>query len=463
MKLWAILPALILAGALRAQTPAAKPGSVDGVVTNSTTGEPVKKALVMLQGTTAAGAMGKTSSTATTDASGHFHFGNVQPGSYSVSWERDGFMPPGSGSGRSFPRVTVSEEQDVQDVAIKLVPMGAVSGHVLDEDGEPILRAQVAVLRYFYGSGRKQLSQVAFAQSNDLGEFEAINLQPGRYYFQAEAPPPRNIPPHTRWTRPEEAYPSTFYPNAREASQASGSDVAPGAHVSHIDFRLHKMPAYHIRGTVLGESGGQPGAGGEVMVVADSKFLENMAQSGLQTDGSFDVRGVVNGAYRLSYMRFSQGQPSPSYSSQPVRVSDGDVNAVVLTRRPELEVSGTVTVEGPQPEKLGLVVALSTVQGMGEAGSSEVGADGRIVMTNVPAEVYELQLYNVPPGKYVKSIRFGDREIKGGEIDLTAGLERVAEHPARRGWRRGGWKRSDRGWAARSPNARHSRAGGRIQ
>ncbi len=120
-------------------------------------------------------------------------------------------------------------------------------------------------------------------------------------------------------------------------------------------------------------------------------------------------------------MRFSQGQPPPSYSSQPVRVSDGDVNAVVLTRRPELEVSGTVTVEGPQPEKVGLVVALSSTQSMDQGGSSEVGADGRFVMTNVPAEVYELQLYNVPPGKYVKSIRFGDREIKGGEIDLSTG------------------------------------------
>src|SRR5271166_3077345 len=118
MKLWAILPALILAAALRAQTPAAKPGRIEGAVTNSATGEPVKKALVMLQGTTATGAMGKTSSTATSDASGHFHFGNVQPGSYSVIWERDGFMPPGSGLGRSFPRVTVSEEQDLQDVAI---------------------------------------------------------------------------------------------------------------------------------------------------------------------------------------------------------------------------------------------------------------------------------------------------------------------------------------------------------
>ena len=32
-------------------------------------------------------------------------------------------------------------------VAIKLIPLGTVSGHVLDEDGDPIPRAQIAVER----------------------------------------------------------------------------------------------------------------------------------------------------------------------------------------------------------------------------------------------------------------------------------------------------------------------------
>ena len=43
-------------------------------------------------------------------------------------------------------QVTVAEEQHVQDVALKLLPLGTVSGHVLDEDGDPIVGAQIGVL-----------------------------------------------------------------------------------------------------------------------------------------------------------------------------------------------------------------------------------------------------------------------------------------------------------------------------
>lgn len=42
------------------------------------------------------------------------------------------------------------EEQQVKDIVVKLVPLGLVSGHVLDEDGDPIPRANVTLLRYYY-------------------------------------------------------------------------------------------------------------------------------------------------------------------------------------------------------------------------------------------------------------------------------------------------------------------------
>src|SRR5580704_9949346 len=221
MRIRAIFAALAMfAVILRAQAPAPKPGTVEGVVTNSVTGEPLKKAAVRLA----------EKYTAMTDAVGHYRFDNVTPGNYLVTADKGGFQTTSG----TPPQVTVAEGQTVKDVALKLLPLATVSGHVFDQDGEPIPRAQVAVLRYFYGLARKQLNPVAFAQSNDLGEFEALNLPPGRYYFQVTPPqPPRNIPPHTRWSHPEEAYPVTFHPNAREVAQATATDVATGAHGSN--------------------------------------------------------------------------------------------------------------------------------------------------------------------------------------------------------------------------------------
>jgi hypothetical protein len=99
MKVAAILPVLaMLAAILRAQAPTAKPGSIEGTVTNSVTSDPVKKAAVTLG----------DKYTAMTDAAGHFHFDDVPPGEYFLLPEKDGFM---AARGGPLQRVTVAEEQ----------------------------------------------------------------------------------------------------------------------------------------------------------------------------------------------------------------------------------------------------------------------------------------------------------------------------------------------------------------
>jgi len=417
MKLTAILSAFtLLTGVLCAQTPAAKPGSIDGVVTNSVTAEPLKKVQIALR-------TRDSQTTAITDATGHFHFDNVNPDSYRISAERPGFMEPGAPLGGPY-SITVGDEQHVRDLALKLMPLGAISGHVLDDDGDPIVRAGVNVLRYVYGPGRKQLKSVAYVESNDLGEFEALFLVPGRYYIEATSAPPPNVPPLTRWAHSEQAYPLTFYPNASEATQATRVSLAPGAHLGNIDFRLHKLPAYHIRGTVGADSGSRSPV---LVTVPDSDLGPNLAESAVRRDGTFDLRGIVNGAYQLSYTHFLPGNML-SFSDQSVRVSDADVNGVVLTPRKPVEVSGSITVEGPQPDKLEVQIVLSSLQGPDGNVNSPVGPDGKFTLSAL-AKSYLLQVANVPAGKYVKSIHFGDREIKnalnivlgadGGEIDGT--------------------------------------------
>lgn len=412
MKFTAILPALsIAAGIVCAQPPGSKPGSIEGIVTNSVTNEPVKKAVVTLEGGTSA----YTSRTTMTDAVGHFQFDAVNPGIYRLVADRDGFL--GSKERREPPQpVTVAEEQQVHDVALKLVPVATVSGHVVDEDGDPIAQAQVLVLRYFYGQGPRRLVAFMFTQTNDLGEFEASNLSPGRFYLQVSVSSQQNIPPRTRWTHPEEAYPRTFYPNESDAGQAAAINVAAGGHVTNIDFRLHKVPAYHIRGTA-GDATAAKGVSGRVEIEADSV---NIAGAGLESDGTFDVRGLVNGSYTLMYIHFDGGKRP---DVQTVRVSDADVNGVVLDRKAAVNLSGAVAVEGSQPARLEVNVSLSPLTpGAGQGGgNSPVGADGKFVIGNLAPDFYQVQVFNAPPGKYVKSIRFGEREVNSGEIDLSAG------------------------------------------
>jgi hypothetical protein len=100
-------------------------------------------------------------------------------------------------------------------------------------------------------------------------------------------------------------------------------------------------------------------------------------------------------------------------------VSDADVNGVVLDQKPFLDVSGTVTVEGPQPDKLELHIAFLSAQSWSVRPNGDAAAGGDFVIRGVPPQPYQLQISNVPPGKYVRSIRIGDQENNSGEIDLS--------------------------------------------
>jgi hypothetical protein len=142
----------------------------------------------------------------------------------------------------------------------------------------------------------------------------------------------------------------------------------------------------------------------------------NIGKLALQPDGSFDLQGLVNGSYKISYVVFGSQGWSSEY--QTVRVSDADVNEVALVRKPSVEVSGSITVEGSQPEKLDMFISLASPE-EGQVGSILVGDDKKFAMTVDPPGLYDLLLARVPSGKYVKSIRLGDREVKNGEIDLT--------------------------------------------
>ena len=197
-------------------------------------------------------------------------------------------------------------------------------------------------------------------------------------------------------------------------------NVAAGAHLNNFDFRLHKMPAYHIRGRVNDKAAGQPGSEARVDVTKPGSFLGmSLADSAIQSDGSFDVRGLVSDSY-ISYIRtFASGKIFNT--TQKVRVTDADVESVVLTPKPPVTVSGTVTAEGSQPKILNMRVTLSPVDGAEPGGQGVTGANGNFAIAEVTPEAFYFQITNATPGKYVKSIRFGDRDANNGLIDLTAG------------------------------------------
>jgi hypothetical protein len=430
MRITAPFWILLLAGSILAQQspsnrsqakpadiqPSSKPGTLEGVVTNSVNGEPVKKATVTLRN------IGQQFGyQAVTDAAGAFHFERVDPGTYDVSATLDGFInqQPGYRSSYRQKPIALAEEQNVKDVAIKLMPLATVQGHVLDADGDPIANAMVRGLHYVYQRGKKQLQPWGYAQANDLGEFEMMNLQPGRYYFQASAQVPLFFPPRTRYRHPQEAYPVTYYPNGSDPSQASATEVSYGAHVTNIDFRLRKAPAFHIRGKIVD---GETGQISRTMIVRlepqglFSAVMLPMARP--EQDGSFDIGQVVSGSYYVTSQRTS-GDATAS-ARQPVTVVNQDLNGVMLSHVPNLEISGKLNVEGPAPDHFGAQIVIRPATLYGVSFQAAADPDGNFTLHNVIPASYLLDVMGRGSGIYIKSIRFGDHAIDDGQLDLTS-------------------------------------------
>jgi hypothetical protein len=302
-----------------------------------------------------------------------------------------------------------------------------VSGRVVDEDGDPMARATVTALHYSYNQGRKQLIQGGFASTNDLGEFQMIDVVPGRYFFEATAPSRmRNLPGHD--AGPEQAYAPTYYPNALDLSQATATEVKPGAELGNLEFHLKQRLAYHVRGTIVDGLGNQsvrntnlrlerPGAG----------FIRSSPNPvRIQEDGTFDIRNVLPGSYIVTAQK-PQG-PNATYARQPINVANQDIEDLVLTLTPGFDINGVVTIEGSAPDRQfakppdqwgAFQIFLESLGNMGFGARAINNGDGTFVIHGVLPDRYRVNVAAMLAGKYVKSVQFNEQDVSDGGIDLT--------------------------------------------
>jgi hypothetical protein len=386
-------------------------GSVEGKVVNSVTGESIKKAFVTINSRT-----NQYVYFTTTDQSGKFHIDNVQPEKYAASADAEGYA--NSRAVSDIKLFTVGAGP-LTGVEVPIAPLSVITGKVVDEDGEPLDGVSVMALRNSYNFGSKTLQQVSAAQTDDRGIYRMFDVQPGRYYLSAQAQRQfRMIAPQnaerTHSTIPEEAYGVAIYPGVAEISQATAHELKPGADWTGADFKLHKRPAYHIRG----RANGLLAAGGRGNVQAEPCNPDPMPWAGgLQNivgrqDGSFDLAGAVPGTYCLVVREPGRGGVA---MTQPVTVTNADVNDVTLNPPASFSVKGMVTIDGTPPANMPtLSIGLRTSDGNQERNAQVTAGTA-------------FQIDYVFPGKhtivvpsvgtiYIKSMFYGSQDVSSGVI-----------------------------------------------
>ena len=340
--------------------------SITGRVLTADTGRPVKRAQVTASGS------GRGVRGAVTDDQGVYSLTALAAGSYTITASKNGFVDAVYGQRRPLQPGTpiqLLDNQQAANVDLRLIRGGVITGRVLDEDGEPLMRALVSIQRYQYLQGTRQLTPAGADQTDDRGVYRVFGLPAGDYYVSVSVSGlgqaiGRGLQQLAMGGGPFGAggrggrggfsaidveasgYAPTYYPGVVSASEAGRIAVGPGQEVAGIDFQIQLVPF----ATVAGAVGGADNNAGVTVTLAPQDAnargpLGGTVMNGrtLQ-DGSFSIPNVPPGRY-VAIARAGGRQNDQRIGVQPVVVNGQNIGGLAITLQPEITLSGNITVE----------------------------------------------------------------------------------------------------------------------
>jgi len=408
----------------------AKKATIEGVAVNEATKEPLRRVEISLYSSGKNGVMmgsGNSAFSAVTDAAGKFRIENIEAGDYFLDYRKTGFVSSRRAFGFSTRVLKLSAGESLTDLRYALLPQAIVTGRVVDDEGEPVQGASVLLVRPRYQRGSMRMAPGGQAQTNDRGEYRIINVQPGKYYVQANvqrmmmgggAPPA----PSSTAGEPRTAFVSTYYPSAPEIAQATRIEPRAGLELSGQDITLRKEKVVKVSGTVL-DADGSPAKQTFIMLMEEEGFMAfSNTSSVVDEKGNFMLNNVRPGQYTVMANRMD-GQSRQS-TQTTVTVGDADLSKVALQMLPPLEAKGAIVLEGSEKKdfdfssfSIYLNPAGSSIFG---GATAQVKQDGTIAISQLSPGRYTINVNSSGGDSYVQSIQVGSEEVLGKEVDAAA-------------------------------------------
>jgi protocatechuate 3,4-dioxygenase beta subunit len=384
-------------------------------------GQPLPRARVTLDSAATPG----RPRTAITDDAGAYLFDMLSAGEYRVRAAKTGYMVVEYGQRRADERggtIRLDAGETRERVDITLPRYGAISGVIVDENGDPVEAVGVSVLEVHVVGGRRQLTPVAGVGSrrtNELGRYRVYGLQPGAYVVSAELGP--------LGTDDVAGYAPTYFPGTPNPVDAQMVSVDLGEDVLAADFALTPVRTARIAGRTL-DSSGEPFQGGVQMRSSRRSGAVAMPAVGAWTspDGSFEFRNVPPGQYVIHAFKGNE------FGWQSVAINGTDMTDLAVQTLPGSTVTGRMVFEGASaPSRRRLDLALIPADpdfvpfGGGGLGA-DIHDDWTFTIANASG-ARRFRMRTAPPGWMLKSIRSKAGDITDAVMSFGTGRESLQD------------------------------------
>jgi len=303
-------------------SPATKTYKLAGVVVNPVSGEPIRRALVLLQG--------PTQYSAFTGQDGRFEIENVPEGSYVPTVQKPRFFQPNMLDPQNVRVNQISVSASAKPVTLELVPAATITGRVTDSNGQPVQNASVQCFSEQVINGRKRWQPGNAAVTDEDGTYEIENLAPGQYKIRLLQGHPSDFTgvASVAARLPQRAYRTQYFPDASDAQSAQSFQLRPGERMQ-ADFKVTPVPAFRVSG-----SAGPIAtfAFGNIQDVGGDDVGNGIAVN--PQTGKWTASALPSGTWKIVVHTQGPSGESPYYGERSVEVADSDVQNVAVPLQP---------------------------------------------------------------------------------------------------------------------------------
>lgn len=176
----------------------------------------------------------------------------------------------------------------------RLVPVGRLSGRVIDGGGKAVAKALVEI------AGPRSTNQLP---TDAQGKFDLRQpLLPGAFTLSVIPPVGFKPPDPGQDSDRVLAWARTYYPGVALPEAASKIVLPPGGKLADIELKLLAVAAHPVRGVLL-DPDGRPAPKVEISLAGRAQSLH--AES--KPDGTFEFAAVVDGGFYLTSEMESAG------------------------------------------------------------------------------------------------------------------------------------------------------------